>query len=319
MAAGTGGAAVDALPEAYRRLNESFDRTLYFHLGVNAGFFSEFNNMLLAILYCLDRRIKFVLYSADANFRTAKGWDDFFLPFCPETADDFHHENNYRWLKYYHPRRKLIVHLRKRRRGLDLLTHDVWRKFKNTGFAGKRFTIRELGIDGDILHATRILHSIVWRYNERTASEVGGHLAEFGLPERYIGLHVRAGDKSIEHELYPSSSYVEAAEARSPLRDAFVLTDDYSSFEELEREHPTWRFRTSCRPEERGYFHAEYQSLDSSAKAARLIRLFAAMDALALSEVFVGTFSSNPGMNMGMRMGPGRAFGVDYDSWKITW
>ena len=305
--------------EAYRYLNESYGRKLHFHLGVNAGFFSEFNNMLLAMLYCLDRKIQFVLYSADANFRTDKGWDDFFLPFCPETEDDFHHHYNYRWLKIYHPRRKIRIHFLKRRRGIDLLTHDVWRRFKNEAFARRRFVIPELGIDGGLLDATRVLHAIVWRYNERTRAEVERRKTAVGVPARHIGIHIRSGDKVIEHEVFAAAPYMAKAAELSELRDAFILTDDYSVIECLRGDYPDWRFYTTCAPTERGYFHEEYQKLDAYAKAAQLLNLFAAMDILADSEQFVGTFSSNPGMNMGMRMPEDRVHGIDYPTWKIKW
>lgn len=303
----------------YSAINASFKKTLYFHLGVNAGFFSEFNGMLLAMLYCLDRGIQFRLYSADANFRVDRGWTDFFEPFCEESRDDFHHENNYRWLKIYHPRRKVRIFFAKRRHGIDYLTHDLWRKFKNERFARRQFFIPELGIDGGILDATRTLHSIVWRYNEETREAVGSRRAAVGLPDRYVGLHIRGGDKVIEHEVFAAAPYVEKAASLSPLRDAFVLTDDYGVIERLRAEYPEWRFYTTCAPTERGYFHEEYQKLDAQAKAAQLLNLFAAMDILADSEQFVGTFSSNPGMNMGMRMPEDRVHGIDYPTWKIKW
>jgi hypothetical protein len=307
------------LVENYMRLNASFEKKCYFHLGVNAGFFSEFNNVVLAMLYCLDRRIQFVLYSADANFRIRDGWRDFFEPFCPETDDEFHHANNYRWLKIYHPHRKLRLAFQKRRRGIDYLTHDIWREFKSRSFAARRFTIPELGIDGDILDATRILHTLVWRYNAETRTRVESRIASVRLPEKYVGIHIRGGDKFIEHELLESHKYIEKAGSLGPIRDAFVLTDDYSLFERLRADYPGWNFSTTCGPEERGYFHEEYQKLDLEAKADKLLNLFAAMDILARAEQFVGTFSSNPGMNMGLRMPGGRVHGIDFESWKIRW
>jgi hypothetical protein len=307
------------LLDRYRRLNEGFPKRFYFHLGVNAGFFSEFNNMLIAMLYCLEHEIQFVLYSADANFRTDRGWRDFFEPFCPETEDEFHHANNYRWLKVYHVRRKLRLYFQKRRRGIDYLTHDLWRKYKSEDFAKKRFYIPELGIDGGILDATRVIHSFVWRYNDETRRAVESRKAAIALPERYLGIHIRGGDKFIEHEVFEAAPYIRKAAAVSELRSAFVLTDDYSVFERLRSEYPEWSFATTCSPEERGYFNDEYQKLETAAKAERLVKLFAAMDLLAGAEHFIGTFSSNPGMNLGMRMPEGRAHGIDYDAWKILW
>ena len=42
------------LAERYRRLNESYtDRILIFHVGIDAGFFAEYNALMHAMLYCL--------------------------------------------------------------------------------------------------------------------------------------------------------------------------------------------------------------------------------------------------------------------------
>lgn len=312
-------ASGEELVHLYRSLNESYSKKLYFHLGVNAGFFSEFNNMLLAVLYCLEHHIQFVLYSADANFRVENGWDDFFEPFCAETTDPFHHENNHRWLERYDLVGKIRLGVRKRRQGLDLLTHDVWRKFKNRRYASRHFNIPELGIDGDILDAARVLHAILWRYNDETRQLVDARKSAVRLPARYVGMHIRSGDKVIEHEIFDCAAYIDKAASLSPIRDAFILTDDYAIFEQLRANYPDWRFLTTCEPAERGYYNDEYQKLDPAVKTAQLRNLFAAMDLLAGAELFVGSFSSNPGMNMGMRMPRGTAYAVDYDSWKIIW
>ena len=58
----------------YFEINNSFSQKLVYHLGSEAGFFSEYNNMILAMLYCLKHKIKFVLYSKDANFGFEKGY-----------------------------------------------------------------------------------------------------------------------------------------------------------------------------------------------------------------------------------------------------
>jgi hypothetical protein len=307
------------LLDKYRRLNESYNKKLYFHLGVNAGFFSEFNNMLLSMLYCLDNGIQFILYSADANFRINRGWSDFFEPFCSETEDEFHHENNYRWFNATRSLQRPRLYFEKRRRGIDFLTHDLWRRYKSDFFARKRFFFPELGIEGGVLDATRVLHSIVWRYNDETRRKVESLKAAISLPESYLGIHIRSGDKVIEHQVFDAEPYVRKAASLSPLRSAFVLTDEYSVFARLCADFPDWSFRTNCLPEERGYFHEEYQKLSPEAKAELLVKLFAAMDILAGAEHFIGTFSSNPGMNLGMRMPEGRAHGIDYDAWKIRW
>ena len=68
--------------EAYQQLNSSFKRTLVYHIGIDAGFFTEYTYMIHAMLYCLTHQIQFKLYSSDANFKYDKGWTDYFQPFC---------------------------------------------------------------------------------------------------------------------------------------------------------------------------------------------------------------------------------------------
>jgi len=47
------------------------------------------------------------------------------------------------------------------------------------------------------------------------------------------------------------------------------------------------------------------------------LRLFASIDFLANSELFVGTFNSNPGMYLGMRMDKEKTYGIDVYKWQI--
>ena len=61
------------LTTTYRLLNSSFRKTMIFHLGIDAGFFTEYTYMLHAMLYCLQHKIQFKLYSDDANFGWEKG------------------------------------------------------------------------------------------------------------------------------------------------------------------------------------------------------------------------------------------------------
>ena len=78
--------SVDLLNK-YKELNESYKPILVYHVGIDAGFFSEFNDLIFMILYCLEHKIQFKLYSDDANFGIEKGWQDYFEPFCEEVHE----------------------------------------------------------------------------------------------------------------------------------------------------------------------------------------------------------------------------------------
>ena len=48
------------LATKYRLLNSSFKKTMIYHIGIDAGFFTEYTYMLHAMLYCC------LLYTSDA-------------------------------------------------------------------------------------------------------------------------------------------------------------------------------------------------------------------------------------------------------------
>ena len=137
------------------------------------------------------------------------------------------------------------------------------------------------------------------------------------LRDKYIGFHIRGGDKFTEHELLQCSAYIDKAEKLSSLRKAFVSTDDYGVIEELKKNYPQWYFYSLTEPSERGYFYSEFQSQDKESKKKDLIKLFASMEILRASELFIGTFSSNMGMFLGMCMEKERVYGVDFDEWLL--
>jgi hypothetical protein len=96
-----------------------------------------------------------------------------------------------------------------------------------------------------------------------------------------------------------------------------VATDDYSVIEQLQQNFPQWTITTLCTAAERGYDHGTFLKLSKQEKFDSLIRLFAEMDILEQSEQFIGTFSSNIGMNMGFRLDENKLTGLDFDKWQM--
>lgn len=158
---------------------------------------------------------------------------------------------------------------------------------------------------------------MTWIYNAPTKAYIENLITGLDLPSHYIGLHIRGGDKYKEALIQSVDLYVQKAESLSPLRIAFVLTDDYSVYEQLIANYPSWSFYTLCGKDERGYYNDRFKRKSPKLKKARYLKLFASMDILAKSVFFIGTFSSNPGMYLGMRMDEGKAFSVDIPEWTI--
>jgi hypothetical protein len=270
------------------------------------------------MIYCLRNKIKFVLFSKDANFGYDKGWTDYFLPFVEEEEDTFHARYNFRYRGIFKTLRPqvLLYHLVHRN---TLLTFEILNKVRDRKWENEHFHIPELGIDGSLQDACRLLVDMTWRYNSFTQTSVRDLISSLHLPENYIGFHVRTGDKITETNLLDVSEYVKKIPPDYPAKNAFVSTDNYLMVEEFRNRLKDWNIYTLCGKEERGYFHDEFQKK----KNPGFIRqshenLFASMDIISESDAFIGTFSSNLGMFLGMRMEKHQVFGVDSKQW-IIW
>lgn len=281
---------------------------LIFHLGHSAGFYSEFNNMVLAIIYCQRHDIDFQLYSADANFRIKQGWNDFFLPFCKETRNPVHHYINHRFSVPTGGKRKILYDTYKLLYPTSYLTSELWESFRHID-QNELTTIDTRNLSAGIIDK-------IYRFNASTKEQVDSLIQSMDLPSEYVGFHVRGGDKTSEHDILSIAEYISKAESLTSLRNAFVYTDDYRFIETLQKQYPSWNFRTLTPKVDRGYFHNDFVKLDTATRVRKTVNMFASMELLSRATLSFCTFSSNIGMFLGMRMGD-RAIGVDMDNWMI--
>ena len=238
------------LATQYRLLNSSFKKTMIYHIGIDAGFFTEYTYMIHAMLYCLQHKIQFKLYSDDANFGWEKGWEDCFVPFCEQVHESFHHTYNTHRLPSWKalmkdkklPRTKLLKwKLKVTLKNLigKILAFLVYSKpvllnFQLKFNPAQHFHIPELGIDGDYLHAFQKLTEITWKFNTATAQECRQLADSLQLPQAYAGCQIRGGDKITETNLLPPEHYIQLIKEKTTARDVFVLTDDYRLFQQVQ-------------------------------------------------------------------------------------
>ncbi len=310
---------ITELRKEYYALNKSYKKKLIFHLGADAGFFSEYNNMILAILYCLTNKIQFVLYSEDANFGYKKGWTDYFLPFCDEVNDNFHKKYNFRDYDFLQKRLnrkdKFKIKLYKTLNRVNFLTQDLWLQIRDRSHENEIYNIPELGIiNSSLIAACRSLIDITWKYEAKTDSTIKNRINSLNLPTEYIGFHIRRGDKNIEHKSTGTVLYFERIKDLN-IKNIFISTDDYNVILEVKNDlYKHWNFFSLCREDQLGYDHELYKKLDKNRIKEEQIDLLTSIDVLSNSHYFIGTFSSNIGMYMGMRMGVKKSMSVD-----ITW
>jgi hypothetical protein len=181
----------------------------------------------------------------------------------------------------------------------------------------ERCYIPELGINCDFQTACSFLVDFTWKYNSAIDQKINNLIQSLNLPNEYIGIHIRRGDKKIEFNSFGIDEYLKKAELITNVRNAFILTDDYNVINELQSRFRNWQIYTLCEKYEKGYLHTEFLTKEIEFKHKQLIKLFASMDVLYKSNLFVGTFSSNPGMYLGMRRPKNSSVGIDFPSWRV--
>ena len=294
-------------------------------MGTGVGFYSEFNNMVLCLISCLQEGLGFSIYSRDAFFFDGKGWEKYFEPFCNEKKSRIHHFINRRVSFFTHTTTKswiddklliLLSSLYKLFTG-NLLTQDVFFSTRTVWFQNSIFDLKEFGLKGSLLEVSRALIEKIYVFNAYYSDIISKQIASLNLPDKYIGIHIRGGDKITEKELFDISDYMEIAENISSVRNAFILTDDYGIIETLKMDYPGWHFYTLTFKDETGYVNSDFESKSVERREKEMLKVFASVEIIRKSSHYIGTYSSNIGMFLGMVMPTERITALDSKDWYI--
>lgn len=140
----------------------------------------------------------------------------------------------------------------------------------------------------------------LWQLNDK-----GRELLE-AAPTPDICLNLRRGDKvTLEPHLacVQVSEYVAQLEKRFELEDASVIDmfkiwhtcDDYTTFEELREQRPTWDIETYCEPTERGYFLADLNKKSARVVKSHVTKFLRELFVIQNAKMFIGTRSTSVG------------------------
>jgi len=283
--------------DRYNEVNNSFKDKCIFKVGESQGVFSEINNMIFAMLYCLEHKIQFVLTSTNANFAPEKGWEEFFLPFCNQVDNKFHAKKyNIRFKDDMRKsiRRKLISNLYKKIYRVKL-TQDIFDEVY-PAYADKQINISELNLQGNTYDVIKPFAELAWRFNPETRAEIDEVIKNFNLPEKYAAMQMRRGDKVTIFKTTTANpdEYMAELKKITDIRDVLLLCDEYDDVKHLVDNYKDYKFYTICQPNEHGYSNDDFQKQDWDKKRKRTIELFATVDAMLRAELFLGTDIANP-------------------------
>lgn len=291
------------------------EKTLIFHLGTSAGFYSEYLEMLASIIYCQTKNIKFKLYSKDANFSTNSGWIDYFEPFCEEVDDAFHSKYN---LRFKYPSlskltiRKILKNKPipkwcwsklsfwyfsifatsfyfKKRYNFTYYTHDLWPQIQKLKLKNS-FNIEYKNKMQQVINNT-------WKFKDSTNTEINEIITKLNLPNEYIATQIRAGDKEFEQKIFEIDDYMKKINSiNCNTNNLFVLTDDYRIIEKIKSNYPTYEIYTLCSKNEKGYDNQSFQQQTPQNKRAQLLNLFSSVEILWNSKYLIGAINANPSL-----------------------
>lgn len=308
---------LEAKKKEYRRINESFRKRLIFHVGFGGGLFSELDSMMEFMLFCYQHHIRFELYADDANFSKpdGNGWEELFEPFCPINHDPLNRKANYRptdylsqirphrlWTKGYYYPRKL-----KKRTGADYLTQDVWCMCISDEFKKSEIKWPLFGMDGTCETEFAKLSSVAICPKPEIRAKMDGLIAGLHLPEHYISMQVRGGDKYLEYdELVEADAFIEKVEQLNlDMKNIFVFTDDYRNVTYIKEKRPEWNIMTLTREDERGYYNSEFNKQDWEFRKANLIKLLAIIEVCVKADRHIGSNQSCVDMYLRSMKGDG--------------
>lgn len=294
----------------YQKINNSFRKRLIYHSGVDCGFFVEMNYMINAMLYCLAKGYRFQLYSEDANYGMGKGWTEYFTPFCEEVHESFHCKYNL----HRPPQWKRIIKNVIRTRSLSFVFWKLkfmqkslmghWLAYKAYGEyvrlsqdvaynSDKHYHIPSVGINCTYIEAYAMLARMIWQPQPEVKQQIAEAKLSLSLPQVYSGIQIRGGDKAQEARLITGKRLIEALLPQDG-DCIFALADNYTQLEIVRSEFPHLHIVSLCQPQEKGYFHQEFNRMTPLEKKQSIIRLLVSMDILLHSSAFIGTITSGP-------------------------
>ncbi len=301
--------------DEYEQFNMKFKRRLIWHFGTGNGFYSELNGLLLGVLYAAQYQYQFVLYAQDKNLCMPNGWEDVFLPFCPRFSFSLIGRSILIGTNHNCRRNKLTSLYKMFSE--DITEDDVFWYTHTNRFAVAEYNIPELGIKGDIHQAMRRLIPLVYRFNPFYRNKIDELKATIKLPDQYVGIHIRVGDKANEVEIIPPHRYLDKMKCYTSEINTFIYTDNIHVVNELRRCDKDLFLYSFVDDKDQGFDMKTVTNMSDEDRQLQLIKMFASIEVLLCSVLFVGTYSSNPGMFIGMLLDKKHIIGMDYPEWLL--
>ncbi len=292
------------------------------------GLYSELFNLCLAKVYAQNKRLSLRLNTYLWNSRIKKGWQDYFEPTLecsnnPLPAQDKVYSNEKPWIGkvYYNPHAFFSYYIRLFLNKLYLIlhpTHLLTREIFN-GMRSVEFIHDALGKDAFNLMA--ISFKQMYIINNETKLLIRERTVSLELPDSYIGVHIRRGDKITSQEMQNIhlDKYVNAMVAYKNISpNVYIATDDISiiSYIKKRTENQNITIYYNFLNHSQGFNEQNFNHSSLKTRKEDTLNVLLDMDILIHSKFFIGTYTSNLSRVVPFFIGPDKCLSLDND-WNI--
>lgn len=293
------------------------------------GLYSELVNLALAKVYADKYNYRLLVNSRNWNSKIDNGLSDWFIPYFEETHSILTYQekiynNEKPWIGkiYYNPsafwgywRERLYNKIFKFFNPTALLSKESFQRMHSGDFLSQYS-------EGELLNAVSNSFKKFYKYNALTQNSISEKKQYINIPDNYISVHIRRGDKIVTGEMEDINLniYVDAIRKyRYISNNIYIATDDVTVISYISKKLSDIDIKIYYNKENKlkGFDEKTYNLKSDSVRRDEVLNMLFDMDMMINSSFFIGTFSSNVGCVVAMYLGLDKCHSIDV-SWKIV-
>ena len=293
------------------------------------GLYSELVNLALAKVYADKYNYRLLVNSRNWNSKIDNGLSDWFIPYFEETHSILTYQekiynNEKPWIGkiYYNPsafwgywRERLYNKIFKFFNPTALLSKESFQRMHSGDFLSQYS-------EGELLNAVSNSFKKFYKYNALTQNSISEKKQYINIPDNYISIHIRRGDKIVTGEMEDINLniYVDAIRKyRYISNNIYIATDDVTVISYISKKLSDIDIKIYYNKENKlkGFDEKTYNLKSDSVRRDEVLNMLFDMDMMINSSFFIGTFSSNVGCVVAMYLGLDKCHSIDV-SWKIV-
>ena len=293
------------------------------------GLYSELVNLALAKVYADKYNYRLLVNSRNWNSKIDNGLSDWFIPYFEETHSILTYQekiynNEKPWIGkiYYNPsafwgywRERLYNKIFKFFNPTALLSKESFQRMHSGDFLSQYS-------EGELLNAVSNSFKKFYNYNVLTQNNISEKKQYINIPDNYISIHIRRGDKIVTGEMEDINLniYVDAIRKyRYISNNIYIATDDVTVISYISKKLSDIDIKIYYNKENKlkGFDEKTYNLKSDSVRRDEVLNMLFDMDMMINSSFFIGTFSSNVGCVVAMYLGLDKCHSIDV-SWKIV-